>query len=82
MIHQDLHHIDASPIGTADLRVAPGNVVDRGQNRLQAAMNTGITTGVHAHAAVRMHVSPVFGTFWAYCPKSEKDHFQRWRVAS
>ncbi len=82
MMIQDLRHIDASPMGIADLRVAPGNVVAMGQNRLQATTNTGITTGVHAHAAVRMHVSPVFGKFWAYCPKSEASHFQRWKVAS
>jgi hypothetical protein len=93
MIDQDLHLIDASSARAADRQVAPGSGAFMGrnrlgsdavtgQNRLMATMNTGITTGVHAHAAVRMHVSPVFGKFWAYCPKSETDHFLRWKVAN
>jgi hypothetical protein len=39
-------------------------------------------TGVSAHAAVRMHLSPATGVFWVYCPKDEATHFQRWKVAT
>jgi hypothetical protein len=62
-----------------------------GQDRLDQATFgivdtvTGIDntmTGVPAHAAVRMHVSPATGAFWAYCPKDKATHFQRWKVAN
>ena len=81
MIDQNLQLIDAPSARTAGRSDAAGSAL-MGRNRLEATSNTGITTGVHAHAAVRMHVSPVFGTFWAYCPKSKTDHFLRWKVAN
>ncbi len=49
------------------------------QSRLQG--NTEIS-GVHAHAAVRMHAVPVKGFFWAYCPKTKTRHSQRSKVAT
>lgn len=80
MIHLD--QLNASAMALRTLSNAPGRAVANGENRLQATSNTGIDTGVHAHAAVRMHVSPVFGKFWAYCPKSKTHHFQHWKVAN
>ncbi len=59
--------------------VSPMSAALTGQNRLQ--VNTGIT-GVHAHAAVRMHASPVSGFAWAYGPKTKTHHFQRSKVAT
>ncbi len=59
--------------------VSPLPVAVTGENRLQ--VNTGIT-GVHAHAAVRMHASPVTGFTWAYGPKTKTHHFQRSKVAT
>lgn len=70
-------HIDASAEGTVLLGVTGGAPGVTGENRLQ--INPGIT-GVRAHAAVRMHDSSVFGDFWAYCPKTKTDHFQRWKL--
>lgn len=60
--------------------VVPTDAESAGEDRLRSG-NTGITGG-HAHAAVRMHAFPVIGQFWAYCPKSETRHFQRWKVAA
>ncbi len=60
------------------ISVAPAEGGFTGEDRLQ--VNTGIT-GVHAHAAVRMHAFPVAGSFWAYCPKT-KTPFQRLKVAT
>lgn len=54
----------------ATVSVAPGH------------RTSGITTGVHAHAAVRMHDLPVFEGFWTYCQKSWNTHFQRWKFAN
>ena len=59
--------------------VAPLRVDTTGQDRLR--INTGITGGP-AHAAVRMHAFPVFGSFWAYCQKPMTRHSQRPRVAT
>lgn len=60
--------------------VAPLQVGTTGEDRLQA--NIGSTTGIHAHAAVRMHAFPVPASFWAYCPKTETGHSQRLKVAT
>ncbi|MEM7275951.1 MAG: hypothetical protein AAF547_22940 [Actinomycetota bacterium] len=56
-----------------------------GVDRLEAYVsggvnNTGIT-GVPAHAAVCMHVSPA-SDFQGFSPKTKARHFQRWKVAT
>ncbi len=65
---------------TGVVNVSPIQVSSEGENRLQG--NSGITTGDHAHAAVRMHAVPVKGFFWAYCPKTKTRHSQRSKVAT
>ncbi|MGB5757033.1 MAG: hypothetical protein WBM50_08975 [Acidimicrobiales bacterium] len=59
--------------------VSPLSAAVTGDNRLQ--VNADIT-GVHAHAAVCMHASPVTGFTWAYGPKTKTNHFQRSKVAT
>lgn len=79
----DLIHntVNVSSRGTSLLGVMGGSAMPMGESRLQAT--TGITvTGDYAHAAVRMHVSPVFENFWAYCPKSKDHRFQHRNVAT
>jgi hypothetical protein len=80
MMDQINGQLSASVTGESLRSMANGRrVAPTGENRLQAT--TGITTGDFAHAAVRMHVSPVFGDFWAYCPKTKTSHFQPRKVA-
>jgi hypothetical protein len=89
---QQLHiisHIDAptgacSRFGHEVNSAAPFGAGQAGENRLGQG-TTGInrtTTGVQAHAAVRMHVSPATDVFWAYCLKDKATHFQRWKIAT
>lgn len=80
LIHNSVNASSAR--GTSLLGVTGGSAMSKGANRLQAA-TTGITaTGDYAHAAVRMHVSPVFENFWAYCPKTKDHRFQHRKVAT
>lgn len=93
MIIQLQNHLDAPAV---DLRAAGLKAADKGvfsgtahrdvdtqgENRLQGGTSTGINIDANVHAAVRMHVSPVFGNFWAYCPKTKTSHFQPRKFAT
>lgn len=80
-IHDDIPAAAvAVPSGSALGRAsAPCSTsVTRGRDRLvfgglrRHAVDGIFTTGLEAHAAVRMHVNPATGAFWSYdqnCPK-------------
>lgn len=63
-----------------EVHISPVEVSPEGQDRLVRI--TGVNTGLHAHAAVRMHDFLAKGYFWAYCPKTKTRHSQRSKVAT